>query len=76
METYIVIVGKACDTLFMYGPFDTAADATDWAEAESITGGVVSDEPWCISVLNPAWQDAIQRKEGQASACPLSLFLR
>jgi len=46
MDPSIVITGNPVDGLFFYGPFKTAEDANEWADAEQ------SDKEWWVSHLD------------------------
>ena len=46
MGLSIVITGNPVDGLFFYGPFKTAEDANEWADAEQ------SDQEWWVAPLD------------------------
>lgn len=48
---YIIIYGDPMDGFNYRGPFDTQADATEWAEDHE------PDEVWWIAELNPPTEE-------------------
>ena len=52
-EQYIVLAGNVVEGITTYGPFNSQQEAIDWGvDEEETASGVISGDPWLVTVLN------------------------